>query len=227
MAIRIPEKDVELIGKLSELPEPKIAEFLHVLRSAKPHFNVADLSSEVSRRLDLPAALTNGIISVLGSLYLTKDARRTPLEVFVNEVGAALRTEGAFSQEAAEARWKKVRNFFVAALSLENTLGTAAKAGYVLTQHERIFVGARILTDIRPIFHSNVSEKPGAATIIHMLRVTERDNHGKYTDKYFALDSNDIKSLKELLDRAEKKEETLRSLMKSAGVTVLDPRATF
>lgn len=106
-------------------------------------------------------------------------------------------------------------------------MGTAAKAGYILTQHERIFVGARILTDLRPIFHQNVSEKPGAAVIIHMLKIMQRDNHKNYQDQYFALDSNDIRSLKALIDRALKKEESLRDAMKDSGVVILNPKESF
>lgn len=228
MAITVPEQHVALIRKFLELPDAKIKEFVGVLQSANPQFNVADLSDEVSKRLDLPRDLTSGVIRILGSLYLTRDAGKVPLETFVDqEVGPALKRAGTFSQDTAEAQWKKLRSFLIAALSLENTLGTAAKAGYVLTQHERIFVNARILTDIRPIFHSNVSEKPGSATLVHMLRMTHRDNHRNYLDEYFALDSNDIRHLKELIDRALKKEETLKALMKNAGVTVLDPKETF
>jgi hypothetical protein len=112
-------------------------------------------------------------------------------------------------------------------LSLERSVGTAAKAGPVLTQHERIFVGARIMTDLRPIYHLDVSEKPDAAVIIHMLRITQRDNFGVHSDQYFALDSNDIAAMKELIDRAEKKEKTLKSIMQNSGVTVLDPKFFF
>jgi hypothetical protein len=64
------------------------------------------------------------------------------------------------------------------ALALDDTVGTAAKAGPVLTEHERIFEDARILTDVRPIFHPDLSEKPNAAVIVHMLRLTTRDMFG-------------------------------------------------
>jgi hypothetical protein len=167
----------------------------------------------------------------LTSLYRTKDADgTTALETFIDRgVARALRKAAIFPGEDAAVQWARLRKFFIAALSLENVVGTAAKAGYVLTQHERIFVKARILTDVRPIFHSNVSEKPGSALIIHMLQMTQRDNQDphKVEDLYFALDSNDISSLKALLDRALQKEETLRALMTESGVAVLYPKATF
>ena len=86
---------------------------------------------------------------------------------------------------------------------------------------------ARFLSDIRPIFHLDVSEKPDSAVIIHMLQITQRDNFGNHADQYFALDSNDIRHLKTLIDRALKKEETLKGLMKKSGVTVLHPKGFF
>ena len=224
MALQVPNEQVVHIKKFLELPADKIAGFLDALSKAGPRFNVYDLSGEVSNRLGLPNDLTEGIVLVLASLYLTRDAQSTPIEKFVDqEVSVALKKAEAFSEKEGDVQWAKLRKFLIAALSLESTVGTAAKAGYVMTQHERVFVGARILTDVRPIFHLNVSEKPDSAVIIHMLRITQRDHFGNQADQYFALDSNDIRSMKALVDRALKKEETLKGLMKDSGVTVLPP----
>jgi len=178
--------------------------------------------------LELPGGLVEGIVGVLGSLYLTKNTEDIPTEPFIDQiVSAALRRAETFSKENADAQWEKFRKFLFAALSLEKTLGNAAKAGHVLTQHERVFSSAQILTDIRSIFHQDVAEKPEAALIIHMLRLTQRDRYGHLTDQYFALDSNDIRKIKTTIDRAMKKEETLKKLMKDSNVSVLDPKDTY
>ena len=228
MALTVPPPQVAHIRKFLEVPDDKVGVFLDALAKAGPQFNIADLSSEVSDHVGLPKALTTGIVGVLGSLYVTKDAQNIPVETFVDqEVAVALRNAGTFSKENADVEWARLRKFLVAALALERTLGTAAKAGHILTQHERIFSTARILTDVRPIFHSNVSEKPESALIIHMLRVTQRDPQHNFEDLFFALDSNDVRALKTVIDRALKKEETLKALMKGAGVAVLDPKETY
>ena len=143
----------------------------------------------------------------MASLYLTRNWRE-PAETFVDrEVFVALRAAQTFSAEDVDAQWRKLRKFFIAALSLERTVGTAAKAGIVLTQHERIFSGARIMTDLRPIFHLDVSQKPDAAVIVHMLQIVQRDDFGNKTDQYFALDSNDIVVMKEIIERAMKRKQ--------------------
>ena len=230
MAFRVPPDQIGHIKKFLELSDEKIDGFLNALTKARPQFNVADLAAEISEPLDVPRPLADGIVRVLASIYLTRDLGTPPLENFLDrEVFLALKRAQVFPAEAenTEAQWKRLRKFLLAALSLERSLGTAAKAGPVLTQHERIFSGARILTDLRPIYHLDVSEKPDAAVIIHMLRITQRDNYGKHTDEYFALDSNDIKLMKDVLERALKKENTLKSIMKNSGVTVLDPKLFF
>ncbi len=228
MALKVPPQHIGYIRKFLELSKSKIQEFLDALAKAGPQFNVHDLAQEVSSGLDLPKDLTTGIVGVLAGLYLTRDGQNTPIEAFVDqEVFTALKKAETFSGVDVDAQWATLRQFLVSALALENTVGTAAKAGYILTQHERIFTGARILTDVRPIFHLNVCEKPESAVIIHMLRISHRDNSGNKVDQYFALDSNDIRILKEIIDRALKKEETVRALMKDSGVTILHPKAFF
>jgi hypothetical protein len=227
MALRVPEQQIPHIKALLELPDEKVEAFLAALVKAGPKFNVNDLAAEISDSAGIPQPLAFGIIHVLAALYLTRDWRQ-PTEKFVDrEVFFALKAAKTFSPEQSDVQWKRLRQFLVTALSLERPVGTAAKAGRVLTQHERIFSGARIMTDLRPIFHLNVSEKPDAAVIIHMLKITQRDNSGHHEDLYFALDSNDIVVMKDILDRATTKEKTLRDIMKDSGVTVLDPRAFF
>jgi hypothetical protein len=228
MALTVPKPQIEFIKKLLELPDDKIAGFLEALAHAGPQFNFADLSNAVLSRIELPGELVFGLVQVLGSLYLTKDAQNTPTEQFIDgEVFAALKRAGTFSPEIADAQWKKLRKFFIEALSLEDSVGTAAKTGPTLTQHERIFVSARILTDVRPIFRVNVSEKPKSAVVIHMLRMVYRNFQGERQEQFFALDSNDLRSFKALIDRAMKKEETLKALMADAKVSVLPPKESY
>jgi len=230
MALTVPPPQIAYIKRLLEVPDETIKGFLGALVRAGPKFNVYDLADDVSTSVKLPAGLTLGLIRVLASLYLTKERDYGPVstEEFVDgEVFPALKSAQTFSAEKVDLQWKKLRNFLVDGLSLERTVGTTAKAGPVLTQHERIFSGARIMTDLRPIFHLDVAQKPDAAVIIHMLRVTARDNFGRQEDRYFALDSNDLVLLKQIIERAMAKEKTLRGIIKDSGVTVLDPKLVF
>jgi hypothetical protein len=227
MALRVPEDQIADIKKLLELPDDKLNEFVDALGNAGLRFNMYDLSNDLSRILKLPRELTLGIISVLVSLYHTRDEAK-PVGDFVDkEVFAAIKRAKALAPENEDAQWKRLSNFLKAALSSERTLGTAAKAGPVLTHHERIFTGAQIMTDLRPIYHVDVSEKPEAAVVVHMLQIGQRDSFNHRAELYFALDSNDIAELKEIIERAMRKEKTLRNIMENSGITVLDPGRVY
>lgn len=226
MAFKVPAQQIVHIKKLLELPDEKVAEFLDALAKVEPQFNVSDLAAKISSKSGLPGDLVEGFVRVLAGLYLARD-REQPLGKFVDEALVAIKAAQVFSPESIDAQSEKLRKFFVTALSLERTLGTSVKAGPVLTAHERIFSDARIVTDVRPIFHLNVSEKPDAVTIVHMLKITQRDDHGRYNDEYFALDSRDILAMNKLFKRAIEKEETLKRIMKDSGMTVLDPKPTY
>jgi hypothetical protein len=228
MAFEVPPKHVIHIQSLLQLSDAQTTEFLGALANAGPKFNVDDLAESISKSVELQPSLIRGIISVLASLYLTRDGENAPIEEFIDQdVFLALKNSGILSVERSEIEWPKLRQFLIAGLSLENTLGTAAKAGYVLTQNERLFIGARILTDIRPIFHLNVNDKPESAVLVHMLRITQRDNQNNVRELFFALDSNDIQSLLDVAERAIKKEKTLIGLMKDSGVSILQPKDFF
>lgn len=227
MALTVPDQQIFHIKWLLGLPDQKLHGFLSVLSEAEPQFNVHELAAQISKSLQLPEPEIIGALRVLASLYLTRDFRE-PVEDFVDrEVFFALKKVNAFAPESVEEQWRKLRRFVIAALGFERTLGTAAKAGDVLTQHERVFQSARIMTDIRPIFHVNVSEKPDAGVIIHMMKLTQRGRAGNHQDLYFALDHNDVVAMKDIIERALQKEQTLRDAMKHSGMSILDPKAHF
>lgn len=240
MAFRVPPENLPQIRSLLELPEERIQGFLDALAKAGAKFSVYDLAAEVSNRSKVPRRIAEGIVRLLASLYMERERQSVPLEAFLDEqAGPALKSALAVQEdkadakvdtptaEEAEARWAKLRKVLMAALSLDDTVGTAAKAGPVMTEHERIFQDARILTDVRPIFHPDLSEKPNAAVFVHMLRITTRNIFGSQEAQYFALDANDIRFMKYLMDRAIKKEETLIKFMNSSGVNVIAPKEFF
>jgi hypothetical protein len=227
MNLTVPPQQIDLIKKLLGLSDEESNTFLNVLSKAGPQFNVYDLGNQLAAALqsnDLPIVT---ILRVLASLYLTRPVAKS-IEQFVDQdVFPALETAKIFTANDADVQRQKLQRFLVAALSYERTLGTAAKAGDVLTQHERIFDNARIVTDLRPIFHVDVTEKPDAAVIIHTLKITQRDHSRNRTDLYFALDHNDLLVMRDLIERALKKEKTLKEIINSSKITVLDPRLVY
>lgn len=226
MALRVPEQHIENVRKLLDIPDDKVQEFLDALAQAGPLFNVYDLATEVSKRTGLSEHLTQGVMQVINGLYIASERQAIPINTLVDSAMLAIRTALALPPDSAEAKLALLSNFLKTALSLDNTVGTASKAGRVLTAHERIFVDARVLTDIRPIFHADLSDKPTAAVLIHMLCITERDNFQNKNAVYVALDANDLRSLRGMIDRAIKKEDTIKTLM-APDMTILTPKEIY
>ena len=158
MALRVPQQHLPQIQSLLEFQDERIESFLEALANAGSKFNIYDIAADVSKRTKIPRRIAEGILQVLVSLYMTREREAIPLEKFLDEqVGPALKTALAVQDkvgdakastptaEEVEERWAKFRKFLMAALALDNTVGTAAKAGPVMTEHERIFQDARTL----------------------------------------------------------------------------------
>jgi hypothetical protein len=227
MALTVPPQQIVYVKKLLELSDEQVETFVTILSKAGPQFNVFDLANELSSALDTEDVPIVPILRVLASLYLTRPVTQSVNEFVDHEVFPALKVTQVFSPDDADTQWAKLRKFLIRALSFERTLGTAAKAGDVLTQHERIFQAVRIVTDLRPIFHVDVAEKPDAAVIIHTLKITQRDHFGNRADLYFALDHNDVLAMKSVIERALTKEQTLKKMIEKSTITILDPRLTY
>jgi hypothetical protein len=105
-------------------------------------------------------------------------------------------------------------------LEIKASLSLTSKALDVLTDADRIFYSAKILTDIRPVFDDE-GKKIEAAVIMHNLRIHfGQDN--EHRDFFVALDTNDIKELRSVLDRADRKAESLQMLLNRAKISYLD-----
>jgi hypothetical protein len=223
MSFTLPPQDAARLRELLKLTDEQVSGLLTALSKAPAEFNYNDLTAKVfAPDNHISRDVTQGIVLVLVSLYRTADKREAPIAEFLDkDAFPSFSQAGVFTPEDKDREWTKLRSFLLAALSEERSVGTAAKAGPVLTDHDHIFSGARILTDLRPIYHLNVAETPSAATVVHMLKITHRDHYQRNFDSYFALDSNDLETMKRIIERAQKKEETLRKVISETGVTVL------
>ncbi len=104
-------------------------------------------------------------------------------------------------------------------LRFEQPLGIAAKGLDLWVAHEHTLHALRIVTDVRPVFKADL-ERPGGAVIIHKLNLTYHDGD-ELREFFVAMDSADIRRLRTLLDRAERKAASLTSLLEASSVPLL------
>jgi hypothetical protein len=141
-----------------------------------------------------------------------------PLDKFVDELADAMTSSGIHDLALTkDARKRFVYNMHklldVAALSF------LAKAHALQAEHERLFRDAKVLTDLRPVFH-DPDEPPVDMIVEYTLKIIYHDgSRHQHREIYMAMDSDDITHLKEALERAEKKAASLKMLLQSKNLT--------
>lgn len=101
-------------------------------------------------------------------------------------------------------------------------LATTAVAADLQTQNARNYQGAKIVTDLRPVFTDHVDEEPAGAVIVETLQLQTWGRDGASELIFVSMDEADLKQLMSIVDRALKKTETLRKFIKEKGLAYFE-----
>ena len=220
--LRLP-RQVEIgIKALLELEYPQVLDLIDQLKIVRPALIPQKLAEKAAAELkDTDEQIITLIVLSIISLYGARQTRELSIEDFVEEVIHSVNKDGERIFQNAEGDSLKQR--LTPLLNLEQSLGVTSKAFGVFADHERLFVNARILTDIRPIFQDDLSAVPIAAAAVHTLKIEyhEGPSHA-HKEFYVALDSSDIVELKKLIEREEAKAKIMKSMLSSLGVRDLE-----
>ena len=159
-----------------------------------------------------------GIIRCISRFISARDQNSVSTEEIIDDliriIKSGLVKELTYNEELEEILKKRL------SMLLNNRqLYFASKSLDLLTEYENIFISARILSDIRPIFSQSVEKPLEAGMITHLLHI--HYHHGdqiEHKDLYLALDANDLKSLKETIEREEAKIKSLNSIFEKSGI---------
>ena len=143
----------------------------------------------------------------LRSLYGAYSGSDTPLREFVKELLPSI--QDLLAVRLSPTKRKEI------SLRLERLLGVEEVALYagmrnLATAGEGSFCKARINTDLRPVF-INGESKPKGFMLIHRLQLGFHQGEGEHKDFYVTLDDEDLGSLREAIDQAEKKARGLQA----------------
>lgn len=185
---------------------------MHFRRS--PQKLTCSLTSPTITVPDVAQADLDQIITAVTSLYVVRaSSEDVPLDRFVNDVFEAMKSfDRVFATDDRKHRLGAI-------LSIE-PLMIAAKAITILTDHERTFHTARILTDIRYAFRSDPEQKPYGAVIVHTLKLSYHQE-GEHKQFFMALETEDLARLKTVAERAQQKEKAIRRDLEATGITYL------
>jgi hypothetical protein len=194
-----------------------IASLSEAAYSPKPARVIASMQAIVNL---VPSEEVELISTVIASLYGVCNQPEQSLGEFANELVEVVERTNELQKPEQWEREKAV-NFFERALSVEGALSIAVKAIGVLNDHEHVFCEARVLTDLRPIFGSEVSSTPTSVVMIHNLKIVYQQGEDQ-KEFFVALDTNDIRALQIVLARAENKTISLKTVLEKAALHYLD-----
>ena len=112
--------------------------------------------------------------------------------------------------------WEAVIIAVLAPMLSLKTVSLSSKVQRLRLEYPNTFHDAMVLTDIRPIF-DKVEDRPVGGAITHTLKI-EYHEVGEHKQFYVALDAEDLQKMKKILQRAEAKESSLKSLLNDASV---------
>ena len=206
--------------KLMKLSEDSFNQLISALEGVGPTLFPHELSDQVESKLKgVSSEDVSEIIASIMSLSSHRVHDDSTPEELAEQVAQAASDSGIAIQSNKErdSFKKKLIRFFEL-----STLYVSSKALGILQSNENVFCTCRILTDVRPVFGTDAKVPPVAAVVVYMLDISYHKD-GDVKHLYIAMDSLDIDTLKDALNRAETKAETLKPLIKKAGVAFLDP----
>jgi hypothetical protein len=217
--LQVPKQHIAALGEFVKLPPEILGTFLKLLREEQPTLDINDLVTTISSQTALERRQVSDIFQMLSSLYSTRENLGMGVGEFVTEVRNAIEESGKDDIQPDD--WEVVEEAFRDAISADTALSISAKAVGVLTDHPQVYWYARVLTDLRPVFRTDLEERPPAMVVVHNLKIGYRSS-GEYREFFVALDTLDVKALRDILDRALEKENSLRAIADKSNLNILE-----
>ncbi len=219
-SLTIPENELPSFSALANLGEKEFSGLIAAVKRTEPAITPKEYASELSKTFsDLRHQDLQTIVNVIFNVSRVRDSMGVSADRVADLVLESISELEAYKKHFTEETGQLLRKRIVEALSSSDSLRVSAKALNVMVEHERILLNARILSDIRPVFTDSLTVA-AAGLIVHNLGITFRQD-GKSRESFFALDDNDIKKLKDVIERAEAKSGALKSILKNSGVRQL------
>lgn len=213
----IPEKYKVGLKILVEMDGPSFHNLLDTINESPIVFNAENMARSIN------SYSQNDIKSVLksaSSLLIVRERREVTTSELVQEVCNLYFKD---KDKSNDFQYDNLNKRLSDLLNSEK-LFLSSKPIDVLSEYENIFIQGRIVSDIRPVFGLDVEEEPKAAMIVHSLRIHYRHNEEEeHKDIHLALSEEDVRDIKKILERAEKKTKTLKALIEKSKMTYLDP----
>ncbi|MBD2357156.1 hypothetical protein H6G41_21450 [Tolypothrix sp. FACHB-123] len=219
--LEIPDRYKPGFEKLLSIDNRTVDELMAALKQATPSLLIEDLASTVASKVQaLTVEEIIDVVEALISLYNFRDYSGESIEDLVERLSQSVRDDEEFLDISDEQK-QEFKHKLTAFLEFDGVLSVTSKAINVVRDHERVFTRSRVLTDMRPIFESDIEKGPAGVAIVHMLKIEYVDLDGTH-EFFVALDSIDLEQLREQLDRADRKAKAIELMLGRVNIPYLN-----
>jgi hypothetical protein len=220
--MRVPRQYEGGFAKIRDLSDESFQELLAALQQVPNTYNQDSLLSAAAEKVDTIAASdVEDIVSALLSLYIHRDHSQMTISDIVDGVTQTMEESKSEQLKLSSEDRPHIEERLAELLSIE-ALTVVVRAGRLSIESEHSLQEVRIVTDTRLVFEPEDPEvEPRGAIILHTLKISYwGDNRSK--NFFVTLDSNGLRELRQQLDRANAKADTLTSTLKAAQVPYID-----
>jgi hypothetical protein len=212
----IPAPYQQGFAKIKQLSPAALESIVAALEKTPVAGGLKEVTKSVVKQV--PSLKREDVESILRTLYslcvLVTD-EETPLSEHLSDLTNAMQATGKAELVLSEQEKTEFEKRLSRLLGL-NTVTVSAKVQRLQLEYPNTLYEAMILTDIRPIF-DKPEERPTGCTITHTLKI-EYHYGGEHKEFYVVLDADDLQKMKKIIQRAEAKASSLKSVLKLANL---------
>jgi len=221
--IRVPEPELAKFKLIAGTPKELLEKIAHELQVIDPTIELDNISNIISEKYKLPKDKIYSILTILRNWVSIHRKLNLSAENFIKGVSSFLSREvdsEKWSKEDEEA-WRERCDLVKQSITLNSALALKSKAMDLLLTHELVMCDSQVITDIRPVFDDLAETLKGYLTF-HIL-VINCFKGDETIDLHIAMDENDLKKLRNQLERGERKENKIRNQITKDGLPIFKP----
>jgi hypothetical protein len=215
----IPKDERPALARLAGLRNEQASELSGALSAASDELDGDELVQHVINGTpSVEADDVKRILSAVRQVASAKEVLEVQPDVFLNDIAEGMGRIEEDELRLDETKQEHLRERLTA-LTESPAMEIHAKARSLQQDRENTYCRARIISDLRPIFGSDVRQSPKAVLVAHMLRITyHHGSRGTLKDLFLTLRTEDLDQLSELIERARSKADSLHAFTAAADL---------
>lgn len=219
----IPERYLSGYLYLVSMDDKQFQKIIDKLSTVEIKFDPLEFAEIIVKSFDKDAQDSiRSLIIGIEELLSFSDTRKCPISKVIDDLCEIVKLKIPADADF-DGKIEKIYRERLLQLFENRKIYQSAKSTSLFVSHDKLFISAKITSDIRPVFGLKANKRPEAAFVSNVLNIHfsigEDTNH---KDIFIALDNDDIKALKETLIRAEKKNKILNSIISQSGMENVD-----